>query len=227
MRRVAALGGAVLLTLVLAGPAAANQKTYMPELSGAWEFEQVIDTSTCAYDPVLDEWVGWCEPWQCTGPVYYGGWNTVDFWLWYPNSVDTTDPDEYMPANRAWPWITGQQVIQGLTYFSSAPGMGDEVISGAWKLSDNITKHHLGTRNDPNDPESWQVLTSGRLWSIQAPGYGTVAHQSGSRKGTVYVVEQVPGDPQQVWVGDGREWRGNYTFDAEALCAFFGFEAAG
>ena len=223
MKRIAALMGALLMTLVLAAPAAANQKTYMPELSGAWQFEQVIDTSTCEYDSDQG-WVGWCEPWQCTGPVYHGGYGSNDFWLWYPNSVDTSDPDEYMPGGAAWPWIRGEQVLQGLAYFSSAPGMGGTVISGEWKLTDNITKHHLGTRDDPSDPESWQVETSGRLYSIQAPGYGTVAHQSGSRKGTVYVYEQVPGSPEQVWVSDGREWRGNYTFDAEALCAFFGFE---
>jgi hypothetical protein len=77
---------------------------------------------------------------------------------------------------------------------------------------------------DTSDPESWQVLTAGRQSSIQVPGYGTVAHQSGSRKGTVHVYEQVPGSPEQMWVSDGREWRGNYTFDAVALCAFFGFE---
>ena len=40
----------------------------------------------------------------------------------------------------------------------------------------------------------------------------------------MYVYEQVPGSPEQVWVSDGREWPGNHTFDTEALCAFFGFE---
>ena len=224
MKRLAALMGALLLTLVLAAPAAANQEVYMPEFSGAWGVEQVIDTGTCEYDPDLG-WVGWCEPWQCTGPVYNGSYGSNDLWLTYPNNVDTTDPAEYMPDGMAWPWTAGRAIWQGFIYFSSAPEMGGTVVSGKWKVTDNVTKHHLGTPGDPNDLESWQVLTAGRLWSIQAPGYGTVAHQSGSQKGTVTVIEQVPGnnDPQE-WVGDGRGWRGNITFDAEALCAFFGFE---
>ena len=208
MKRMAALIGALLLTLVMAAPAAANEKVYIPEHSDEWAFEEPISLAT-----------GW--DFQCTGPVYYGGSGKYDLWLWYKNGLSEA---EKKPEGRAWPWIKGRGVAQGLDYFSSKPNMSGKVISGKFKTIDHQNHHYLGSPYPTDDLEWWKVTTTGKNWGIQAPGYGTIFHQSGNQKATMTVVKQVPGPFDWVeWVAD-REFRGNATFDVEALCAYFGHE---
>mgnify|MGYP001815203172 FL=1 len=206
-QRMAALVSALLLTLVMAVPAAANEKVHIQEFSEEWEApEEMIP--------------------DCTGPVYYGGYGKGDLWLWYRNGLTA---DEQMPDGVAWPWIRGKGVAQGLDYFSSGPGMTGKVITGKWKVTDHMNRHHLGTPGDPNDLESWRVTTTGKGWGIQAPGYGTVFHVAGKDRGTITVVEQVPGpyDPITYEPDDPERWhQGKVEFDVESLCAYFGFEVA-
>jgi hypothetical protein len=126
------------------------------------------------------------------------------------------------PESRAWPWIKGLGVAQGLDYFSSKSNMGGKVISGKFKTIDHQNRHHLGSLYPTDDLEWWKVKTTGKNWGIQAPGYGTVFHESGNQKATMTVVKQVPGPFDWIeWVED-REFRGNQTFHVDKLCAYFG-----
>ena len=203
---MAALVSALLLTLVMAVPAAANEKVHIPMFSEEWgPFEEMIP--------------------DCDGPVYYGGYGKFDLWLTYKNGLTEA---EQMPDGVAWPWIKGRGVSQGFDYFSSGEGMSGKVISGKWKVIDHQNRHHLGTPGDPNDRESWRVTTTGKGWGIQAPGYGTVFHVAGKDRGTV-TVTQVPGpfDELSYEPDDPDRWhQGKETFDVESLCAYFGFEVA-
>lgn len=212
MKRMAALCGALLLTLALAAPAAANEKVWIPEHSGEWAFEEPISIAA-----------GW--DFQCSGSVYYGGYGSYDLWLWYPNGLSEA---EMKPEGRAWPWIKGQGIGQGLDYFSSQPDMGGKVISGKWKVTDHSDRHYLGSPYPTDDLETWRLTMTGKAWGIQAPGYGTVFHVSGKERGTVTVIEQVPGpyDLTTYDPDDPERWhQGNETYDVEALCAYFGYEA--
>jgi hypothetical protein len=212
MKRMAALCGALLLTLVLASPATAHQKVWMPEFSGSYQWEAQVS--------IADGW-----DWQCSGIIYEGGYGRTDFWLWYPNGVDTTDPAAYMPEGRAWPWIKGQTKGTGVDYFSSKPGMEGKVAAGKWTWTDQVSEHHPGTPGSKTDLESWKETMAGKMWGIQLPGYGTVFHQSGGGASIVTVIEQVPGPYDTTASQELRPFHGNSTFDVRQLCAFFGFEA--
>lgn len=211
MKRVTALSGALLLTLVLAAPAAANQKVWIADFSGPYEFEVPV--------AIADGW-----DFECSRQIYYGGYGESNLWLWYQQGVDTADPDEYMPEGRAWPWIKGLNEVKGVDYFSSAPEMGGKVASGKFRTTTHNYDHHLGTPGDPNDLEWWYEKSVGKNWGIQLPGYGTVFHESGNVIGQSTVVQQVPGPYDEVVWEEVRAWRGNQTFDSEELCAFFGYD---
>ena len=212
MRKLAALCGALLMTLALAGPAAANQKMWSPMFSDTYAFEEPVAIAN-----------GW--DFECSGPVYSGGYGESNTWFWYPNKVDLTDPDEYMPEGVAWPWTKVLSEAKGVDYFSSAPGMKGKVASGRYRTTTHNYDHHLGTPGDPNDPEWWHETFVGKNWGIQLPRFGTVFHESGNLKGKVTVVEQVPGPYDITEYVPLRDWSGNQTFDVEQLCAFFGYEA--
>jgi hypothetical protein len=209
MRRLAALGGAFLLTLVLAAPAAANQRVLMAPFTGPYDFETPVS--------IADGW-----DFECSGQIYYGGYGTNSLWLWYANDVDEAD---MMPEGRAWPWIKGQYDAQGVDYFSSLPDMGGLVASGKYKTTTHQYDHHLGTAGDPNDLETWTQTMTGKNWGIQLPGYGTVFHESGNLKSRATVIGQVPGPYDPIETVDLRPWRGNQTFDIRELCDFFGYDA--
>ncbi|MEX1343600.1 MAG: hypothetical protein AB1Z63_02895, partial [Candidatus Limnocylindrales bacterium] len=100
MKKPLALCGALALMLAVAAPAAANEKVYIPEHSGEWSFEEPVSYAG-----------GW--DFQCTGPVFYGGYGSYDLWLWYENGLTEA---QMKPEGRAWPWIKGQGVAKGLDY---------------------------------------------------------------------------------------------------------------
>jgi hypothetical protein len=198
MKKLAAFSGALLLVLVLAAPAAADQRVY------AWQAEP--------FD--FEEPVAIAGGWgfECSGTIYYGSFGTQDLWLWYPADLDEAD---MMPVDAPWPWIRGQAVRTGTDYFSSRPDVGGKVASGRFKLIGQLSDHYIGL------PESWTEHQRGKNWGIQIPGYGTVFHESGTWTQRTTIV-----DPSADWVAETlREFRGNSTFDVEELCAFFGYDA--
>jgi hypothetical protein len=198
--------GALLLTLVVAAPVAANQKVHVDVFSGSYgPFEVEVR--------IADGW--W---FQCSRPIYYGGWGQDDLWLWYPNGVT-----EFQPEGVAWPWTTGQYVHQGVDYFSSRADMSGKVVSGKFKFENHQNHHHLGTPNDPNDPEWWIQTTAGRSWGIEVPGYGPVFHEAFNVREKLTVTGQVPGPFDPIDVQEIRAFHGVSRFDAEALCASFGY----
>ena len=177
MQRMAALVGALLMTLVVAAPAAANQRVLMAPFTGPYDFETPVS--------IADGW-----DFECSGQIYYGGYGTNSLWLWYANGVDEAD---MMPEGRAWPWIKGQYDAQGVDYFSSLPDMGGLVASGKYKTTTHQYDHHLGTPGDPADLETWtpdhdrQELghPAPRLWDrvprVGQPQVQGDRHRPGSR----------------------------------------------
>jgi hypothetical protein len=209
MRKLAALSGALLLTLALAAPAAADQKVHVAQWSGPYEFEGPV------------EWIGF----ECTGPLFFGFYGRGDLWLWYPNDLAE---DEMFPEDRAWPWVKGLIKDRGTFYFSSEEDMGGTVLSGDFAYQTHQYDHHLGNPSDlANDPETWIAMQTGTDLNIKAPGYGTVVHSSGNVVYKMLVTEYNEYPEQDVFGDEGlRPFRGNQTYDAEELCAFFGYEVA-
>jgi len=222
VKRMAALCGALLMTLVLAAPAAANEKVHVDMFSASGAFETPIVVGTC--NEATGE--GWCEPWQCEETIYYGGTYDDDLWLWYKNGVAEADR---MPEFGAWPWIRGQSTHQGIDYFSSRPDMGGKVLSGKYKYTVHMDKHYLGdptvlVDDDPAiwaDPETWVETASGKYWGVTAPGVGPVAFMTSSESYRVTVVDQSPGE-EEIGSDSIREWRGKMSFKEAAICDYFG-----
>jgi hypothetical protein len=183
----------------------------MADFSGPYAFEMPV--------AIADGW-----DFQCSETIYYGGYGEGNLWFWYPDDVDLSDPDEYMPEGVAWPWIKGISESQGVDYFSSARDMEGKVAAGKYRVTTHLYDHHAGTRGDRNDLEWWHETFVGKNWGIQLPGSGTVFHESGNQKGVTTVVEQVPGPFDITEYVPLRDMRGNQTFDAEELCAFFGYD---
>jgi hypothetical protein len=194
MKRMAALCGALLMTLVLAAPAAANKVLYTEHSEGSPVWGLVTLANGADF--------------ECSGPLYYANAGTHDLQLWYRNGE--TDPT---PANAPWPWVKGQIVDQGVDYFNSAPEMNGSVLSGKYKFTTQLTDHYVGI------PETWSESLSGKTWGIVLPGYGPLFKQTGNYKQTVTIPAD-GGDWQ--YVGPDR-WTGLNTFDKEALCAYYGY----
>jgi hypothetical protein len=209
MKKLAALSGALLMTLVLAAPAAADQMVHVAQWSGPYEFEGPV------------EWIDIA----CTGPLFFGFHGMADLWLWYPNDMDE---DEMMPEDRAWPWVKGFLTDRGTFYFSSEEGMGGTVLSGKFAYQTHQTDHHLGTPSDlANDTESWTAMQTGTDLNLKAPGHGTVFHSSGNLVYRMLVTEYNEYPQEDIFGAEElRPFRGNQTFDVEELCAFFGYEVA-
>jgi hypothetical protein len=219
MRKLAALSGALLLTLAMAAPAAANQKVWIPEFSGAFEWEQVMDVSTCTGPP---NWEGWCEGWECIGPnderLYYNGDWSGDMWLWYAKGIDTTDPAEYKPSDRPWPWIKGAAKGRGIDTYSTEPNMGGKVLSGKYNSNERFYDHEW-----TEDWETWTVQRTGKHYGTNAPGMGTVFHESGNLR---YTIEQgFKGGQIVSFDVSGVRQVGNLVMDHDELCGFFGYTA--
>jgi hypothetical protein len=209
---MAALIGALLLTLVLASPAAASQKVEpeIPGLTGPFDFWEAVDID----DPATD----W--PFECVdGTIYYGSYGSAKLTLWYPNDVEAAD---MFPDPGAWPWVKGLYQRQGVDYFSAGPDGQGLVVSGKFHLNNHLSDHHVGS-DAPGDYESWTETMTGKNWGIQLPGYGSLFHESGNYQYRLTVVDQVS-DPEVILFDEVYPWRGNQTFDTEALCALFGFD---
>jgi hypothetical protein len=216
MKRLIALCGALVLALAMAAPAAANEKVKIDMFSGGpfWFFTPV-DVTTCTGPPF---WEGWCANWECVGRddenerIHYSNSWTGALWLWYPKSVDTTDPAEYMPDGEAWPWIKGKSKGSGIDAFSSAPEMGGKVISGKYKINSRMYDHVIA------NPETWTTQDTGRFWGINVPGKGNLLHESGNFRYTTKITF-VPGE-DPIEEGDFLRFRGNstlYDHDADEL----------
>ena len=203
-KRLVALCGALALALAMAAPAAANQKVWIEEFSGSDEFEVEVN-----FDNPF-----WWEDWECSKPIYYGGTWTGNLWLWYPNDVDTTDPAEYKPSDRAWPWIKGRADNYGLDYFSTKPSMSGKVISGKYKGTTRLYDHVIG------NPESWKFQDAGKFWGVNAPGAGTVFHESGNFRGMNTIVFENGEVVDEIF--DFIRFRGNSIFDVEEVCEVLG-----
>lgn len=225
MRKLAALCGALLMTLVLAGPAAANQKVLIPDFStdGTYTWQEEVSLAN----------PGWGEGWECRGPGgerlwYNGAWNG-SFWLWYKNSVDTTDPNEYRPTDRPWPWIKGEAKGSGVDTYSTLPDKGGKVLSGKYNSVERFYDHEW-----TQDWEKWHYQRTGKYFGINAPGMGTVFHESGNLRFTLeqfFENGEFVGDDlyDYRWVGNssfGDPFFGDNTAAVEELCDYFGYTAA-
>ncbi len=219
MKKLAALCGAVLLTLVLAAPAAANQKVYIDELSGPWDWES----------PVTD------FGWACSEPVYIGAYGTSDLWLWYGNDVDVTKKAEYMPDGRAWPWIDALTKDRGVAYASTGQGMTGTVVSAKYGSTTRGYDHHLG---DPYpfdvpyppgvDLETWRFSVEGLTFNLRGPG-GVIYHEAGHGTGTATVIEQnhQPEGDEVAYEPDPNGPSGTSRWNDPKLCEALGLEYLG
>lgn len=136
----------------------------------------------------------------------------------YPNDVAEAD---MFPDPGAWPWVKGLYQREGVDYFSAKPGGEGLVVSGKFKINIHLSDHYLGS-DAPGDYETWTETMTGRNWGIQLPGLGSLFHESGNYQYQLTVVDQ-KSDPEVILFKEIRPWRGNQTFDTEALCALFGF----
>jgi hypothetical protein len=196
MKRMAALIGALLLTLVLAAPAAADQKV----LVAHWEWGTTPDN---AYEvPVT---LATFE-FECERQIYQGGYDgTGNVWFWFEKGVDPeTDP-----------WTHGLWVEEDIDYFSSEPNMGGIVVSGHTKIVRHLSDF------DP-DTGTWREKWNGNIIMVQAPHTGT--HIFTEHFGGVRVMAW--GDPASGFGHDWEHAVGNYRayIDPEALCAALGTE---
>jgi hypothetical protein len=216
MRRLVALGGALLLTLALAAPAAANQRVYIDELSGPYEWESAITDFG----------------WACSEPVYIGGYGTSDLWLWYGNDVDVTKKAEYMPDGRAWPWIDALTKDRGVVYASTGADMTGTVISTKTASTTRGYDHHLGdpypfdVRNpDGIDLETWRYSVEGLTFSLRGPG-GVIYHEAGHGTGTATVIEQnhQPEGDEVAYESDPNGPHGTSRWNDPKLCEALGLE---
>jgi hypothetical protein len=205
--------------MAVVSPAAAAQKVYVPERSWTddWEFPVTIA-----------DW-----GWECSGDLWFGGSASSDLWLWYPNSVDTTNPDEYMPDGRAWPWIRGLEKTKGTYYFSTGEGRTGKVISGWFKTRTRLHRHHLG---DPYpefdatppagvDLETFRATTTGVFDHLRHPRVGWIWRMVGIEKAllTVTVQHRESEGPDDVdW--QLISYQGTESYKDHKICKVFGME---
>jgi hypothetical protein len=194
MKRMAALTGALLMTVVLSAPAAANQVLYTEHNEWLTSWEEVTQAS-------------W--GFECSGPLYFANQSTWDLKLWY--KTGETDPT---PDGAPWPWVKGQYVQQGVDYFNAAPAMNGSELAGKFKWTGQLTDHFVGI------PESWRENLSGVYWGIVVPGHGPIFKQNGNYKQTTII----PADGGDwIYEPDHDWWTGQNRFDVEALCAHYGY----
>jgi hypothetical protein len=215
MRKLTALCGALVLTLAMAAPAAANQKVWVEQESGSFVFPPVggpaVGEAVNLDNPFWTDPMYFGNDWACSEKdIFYQIKGKSDLWLWYPNNVAEED---MMPDGEAWPWIKGKVKNSGTDYFAANADMTKKVISGKYNGQGRIYDHVVG------NPESWKEQFSGKGWGLNIPGYGTVIHESGMGRGMVEVTfdagEVV--DFKFTYLG----FRGNQTFDYDELCAYY------
>ena len=228
MKRLVVFSVALALTLVMAAPAAANQKVEIGPFSFQWQEE--IDLDNCDYDSDLEEWVGWgCyEGWECVGPdderLWYNGDFSGSSWFWYKKGVDTSDPEVITPEDRPWPWVKGKAKSRGVDTYSTLPGPSGKVISGR-SISNELYNKHKWT----DTWETFRVQVTGKDFGVRAPGCGKLLHASGNYRVTI---EQDFGEPFMYNETDER-FVGNAFYEDEdsyraaigKLCDCFGYDA--
>ena len=150
MKRLAALCGALVLTLALAAPAAAAQKVWIPEFSGEWEWVEEVSLSN-----------GW--DFECTEPIWYKGDFKGDLWLWYPNSVDEAD---MMPEDEPWPWTRGMAKNKGVDTFASNEDISGKVLRSTLRLTTRMYDHEINGNN-----ETWRETLTGEILGISSGAF--------------------------------------------------------
>jgi hypothetical protein len=195
MKRLVALCGALVLTLAMAAPAAADQKVWVEEF---------------AFEDVWVEEVSLSNGWdfECTKPIWYKGKFRNDLWLWYPNSVDEAD---MMPADAPWPWTRGMVKNKGVDTFASNEDFSGKVLRSTLRLTTKLYDHVI----DEN-PESWKEKLTGKDWNLSAPGYGWIFKFVPNVR---YTVDIIDGE----WYFSDFVPKGTMVevYDNEALCDFF------
>ncbi|MFO7531864.1 MAG: hypothetical protein R6W93_05345 [Candidatus Limnocylindrales bacterium] len=202
---MAALCGALLLTLMLAAPAAAAKPVF--------EFE---NESFAFEEPVIDTCVGPNDPEGCWdfdcgpgNPLYYGSYGTESLRWWYPKGGELGDP-----------WIKGQYRRDGIDYFSTAEKMGGTVVSGPFGFTS-----HLYDPDFSGDLPKWTETVTGTFWGIKLPGYGPIFKEAGNIRQSAEVMVAEIGGELVYWVEYKglREFRGASKFDVEKLCSALGY----
>ena len=156
--------------------------------------------------------------WACRDKdIYYQVSGDSSLWLWYANGVDTTDPDVYMPADAAWPWIKGMAKNGGVDAFYANQDMTGQMVAAKFTNTVHLSDHYLGGTG-VDDPETWQEQVSGKFWGINLPGEGIVLHETGDL--AVHDVRGAPGQGESIYSSDER-FHGNMVYDYDTLCDFF------
>jgi hypothetical protein len=148
-------------------------------------------------DFVFEELVTPAWGFQCSGPVYHGILNGHEnLVLWF-----TDDPL----------WTRGQYVLEGTDYFSTAPAMGGNAVSGRFRLIAHLSDHQAGP------PESWQEIVTGIFWNVHGPGDGTIFHE------TLGIHRTTQSTPAGLIYSVIRQAVGHHSFDVAELCEGLGY----
>jgi hypothetical protein len=197
MKAMAALGGALLLTLVLAAPAAADQPWLWFEGDDSF-----FDPTPVAYA------TGW--GFECDQPIYYGqrdAWQSLTLWFNKADYPVQTDPNGDPIALP----LRGLYERQGFDYFTDKTDGTGRVIEGKYRL----TIHSYDFVQVSPTVATWKEKQTGHMWGIHLPAVGQVFHQSGHIHS---VVTNGVYEPPFKEVGSG-------IWDVETLCGYFGYEA--
>jgi hypothetical protein len=195
MKRMAALAGALLLTLVLTAPAAANYTVFQFEDQPFGPDEEPVSMASWGFD---------CGP---GNPVYYGSYGTETLKWWAANdAIPFVDP-----------WIKGQYRRDGVDYFSTGPGMSGTVVSGRFGFTS-----HLYAPDFSGDLPKWTETVTGTFWGIKLPGYGPIFKEAGNTRQSAEV-RYDPVFGEYIDYVPLRDMRGVSRFDVEALCSALGY----
>ena len=197
MKKLAALSGALLLTLVLTAPATANYTVF--------EFK---DLPFGPDEVPVSIAQGWDFDCGAGNPVYYGSYGTESLKWWAANdAIPFVDP-----------WIKGQYRRDGVDYFSTGPDMTGTVVSGRFGFTS-----HLYDPDFSGALPKWTETVTGTFWGLKLPGYGPIFKEAGNIRQSA----EVKYDPvldeyyvDYVWL---RDMRGVSKFDVEKLCSALGY----
>ena len=195
MKRMAALGGALLLTLALAAPAAANYTVFQFKDQPFGPDEELVSIASWGFDCGVGN------------PVHYGSYGTETLKWWAANdAIPFVDP-----------WIKGQYRRDGVDYFSTGPDMTGTVVSGRFGFTS-----HLYDPDFSGDLPKWTETVTGTFWGIKLPGYGPIFKEAGNiRQSAEVKYDPAVGEYiDYVWL---RDMRGVSKFDVEALCSALGY----
>jgi hypothetical protein len=196
VKQSVALFGALVLTLAMAVPAAADQKVLAKDLSYEESWVEEVSLSN-----------GW--DFECTKPIWYKGDFKGDFWFWYPNKVDEAD---MMPVDEPWPWTRGMIKEKGVDTFASNRDFSGRVLRSTLRLTTKLYDHEI-----KGNDEAWKEKLTGKDWNLSAPGYGWIFKHVPNVRYTVTITDGEWDFSDFVGYGTMVE-----VYDNEALCDFFG-----